>query len=162
MQVTYTGAVGVNLKKVGQSIEVNLDKLPEASLTHIFNYGLRQLLNDAMASHKAEDMVSDKAKAAARKDAEDRLANLYAGTLRASRESDPVAAEARLMAGKIIDEALLDKYGSAKAVKDAADAIDRPALIRDLLAGEHGPKLRADAKVVVDAKAGLGKITVKL
>lgn len=164
MQITINlqDEMSVNLKKIGQTLTVDPSAFPGNSREHIFAYGLRQLLNDSMSSHKAEDLVTDKAKAAARKDADERLANLLAGTLRASRESDPIAAEARRMAGEIIDAALVRKYGNAKAVKGAGDAVDRAALVRDLLSGEHGPQLRADAKVVVDAKAGLGKVVINL
>lgn len=155
MQIQVQDSQSVNLKKIGKALEVDVANMPEVSLQHVFNYGLRQLLNDAMAS--AGD---DAAKAEAQ--AKERLANLMSGTLRASRESDPVAAEAKRLAYRMIDDALITHYGSAKKAKEAEDDYDRAAMARDLLAGENGDAIRAQAKVNVDGVKGLGKITIKI
>lgn len=74
----------VSLPKAETSVEVDVAAWPEHTLSHIFAYGLRQILNDAMAAAK----TPGEAKGLADK----RLANLIAGTLRAApvREGDPI------------------------------------------------------------------------
>jgi hypothetical protein len=74
----------VHLKAIGKNVDVQLADMPEVSMTHIFDYGLRQILNDAMASGKTpteREALMNK-----------RLDNLLKGTLRASGggSSDPV------------------------------------------------------------------------
>jgi hypothetical protein len=77
-------------------------KFPAITQEYIYNYGLRQILNDAMASAKEEDGAAN-----ARAMAEKRLDNMYAGTLRASpvREGDPIRARALELAGNAVAKA---------------------------------------------------------
>lgn len=84
-QVTITSPVtSVPLMKLDTTIDVDLAKFSETVLNHVFDYGLRQILNDAMASGKTD--------AERRQLAEKRLDTLYSGNLRASgvRVGDPV------------------------------------------------------------------------
>lgn len=82
----------INLKKIGKAVAVDFSKMPQASLDHVFAYGIRQILNDAMASAKTE--------AEGEASANKRLDNLMSGTLRASpvREGNPVRARAMELA----------------------------------------------------------------
>lgn len=89
-RVTMENDMRIPLIKINQHVDVDYDALPDVSKTHIVNYGLRQLLNDAMVSGETDSErrgLADK-----------RLANLVAGVLRAARESDPVEAEIRRLA----------------------------------------------------------------
>ncbi len=101
----------IAIKKCGKSVEV--PALPEGfafdgirpdTLAHVYQYGWKQLLNDAtvQAGKAPADDASadDKATYTANAFAfvEKRRDNVLAGTFRAARESDPVAAEAMDMA----------------------------------------------------------------
>lgn len=93
MQITITNAPTViSLKALGKDVAIDFAKMPEASLNHVFAYGIRQILNDAMASAKTD---AEREAGAAK-----RLDNLMNGTLRASpiREGNPVRARAMELA----------------------------------------------------------------
>lgn len=156
MQVTINlpDEMSVTLKKISQTLTVNPSAFPDNSREHIFAYGLRQLLNDAMASHKAEDIKTDADKAAARADAQDRLDNLLAGTIRATREGDPIAREAKEMAGLEVDAALLGHYKTEAAVKAAAKAkaFNRTEFVNAHFA-DNRERLMGEAKVALEARA---------
>lgn len=111
--------VTVALAKAETSVEVALAKMPENSLQHIFAYGLRQILNDAMASAKtvpeAEGM------------AQKRLDNLLAGTLRAAgtREGDPVRREARKIATDLVTAKVRAKGHKPADVENFAELVNK-------------------------------------
>lgn len=71
-------------------------------LNYIFNYGLKQVLNDAGSAGKSPDQKRDMALV--------KLDALYAGELRKSREpgqsADPVAKEAWRIAGDLVQRLL--------------------------------------------------------
>ncbi len=133
----------VALPKAKQSVAVDVKAMPQAALDHVFAYGLRQILNDAMASAK----TPEEAKAFADK----RLANLMSGTLRASptRTGDPIEDEARRIARQKIETAI---RAAGKKVKDF-DAEWFKGRVAELLAKD--PAIREAAKVAVEASAGL-------
>lgn len=82
--------ITVALGKTGHSAAVKIERLESDVLAHVFQYGLKQVLNDAAAGGKTTD---EKVALFNKK-----LEALYEGTLRAARESDPVAREARRIA----------------------------------------------------------------
>lgn len=95
--------------KIGNagSIEVDIAKFNDEVNAHIFNYGLKQILNDTRSAEKD----ADKAMALVEK----KLAALYDGKVRAAgeRETDPVKAEAKKIAtGQVM--AALKKKGLKK------------------------------------------------
>jgi hypothetical protein len=112
-------AVTVPLAKAETSVEVALAQLPENSLQHIFAYGLRQILNDAMASAKTA--------AEAQGMAQKRLDNLLAGTLRAAgtREGDPVRREARKIATDLVTAKVKAKGFKPADVENFAELVNR-------------------------------------
>lgn len=90
-QVEWLAArIGVALGKTGHSVTVQTERLDPEVLAHVFGYGLKQVLNDAAAGGKTTD---EKVGLFNKK-----LEALYEGTLRAARESDPVAREAKRIA----------------------------------------------------------------
>jgi len=133
----------VTLPKAKASLIIVMGDMPQATLDHVFAYGLRQILNDAMASAK----TPEEAKAFADK----RLANLMSGTLRASptRTGDPIEDEARRIARGML-EAKIRTVG--KKVKDF-DADWFKARIAELLTKQ--PAIRETATANVNATAGL-------
>ena len=102
----------INIGKTGKSVTVDYAKMPQASLDHVFAYGIRQILNDARASAKTEA----EAEAMTAK----RLDNLMSGTLRASpvREGNPVRARAlELAIAKVVRSPKFIAWAQAEGVK---------------------------------------------
>lgn len=112
---TITIPLGRN--SVYGTMPVDCTKFPPHVVDHIWNYGVRQLLNDAMANKKDEDgadLPADQIVAKAQK----RLDTLYSGELRAKGETaepvDPVEAEA----WKLAKAAMTKVYTEIGAFKD--------------------------------------------
>jgi len=89
----------ISLGKAGE-IEVDPSKFTEAVTQYVFNYGLKQMLNDV---HAAEKDLKAKVGLSQKK-----LDSLYAGEVAQARGGggDPVAREARKMAEADIRKAL--------------------------------------------------------
>lgn len=112
--------IAVSLGKTGHSVTVQVERLEPDVLAHVFNYGLKQILNDAAAGGKTEDEklgLFNK-----------RLETLYSGSLRAARESDPVAKEAKRIATDYVTrktqlKAGSDEFKAAVGRAAASDAI---------------------------------------
>ena len=107
---------------------VDVYKFNDTIHNYVYTYGLRQILNDAMADKTDEDgraLPDDQIVAKAEK----RLANMYAGELRAQRgESepvDPVEAECWKMA----KEAMTDAYKAVGAWDVPKGTKDRFAFV---------------------------------
>lgn len=109
----------VALGKIGHSVTVKTERFSDEVITHIFNYGLKQMLNDAAASGKTDD---EKVGLFTKK-----LEAMYEGTLRAARESDPIAAEARRIAADWLKRKGVkpsdDGYKAALAKASADDKV---------------------------------------
>lgn len=128
----YQDDYTISLKKAETNVFVDFANMPEVSKAHILEYGLRQILNDAMASAKDKD----EAESFAMK----RLGNLMTGTLRASpnREADPVKAEAvRIATGKIKNAPAFKRWLTDNDLKPADK--DAVAKLREL-AGEYAKR----------------------
>lgn len=134
----------VNSVKIGSAGEVAVDpaKFNGEVLSHIFTYGLKQILNDTRSAEKD----ADKAMALVEK----KLAALYAGTLRASgeRETDPVKAEAKKIATGMVTAAL-----KKKGIDKAKLAEGKFAELVKAYAAK--PEVMATAKANVEATKGL-------
>ena len=137
-----TKVLEVSLGK-GGSIEVNVDRLHEhpAVVEYIFNYGLKQMLNDVHASEKEPSLklgLSQK-----------KLDSLYRGEVAQSRASsgDPVAREMRAMAEADVKDALR-KLG--KKVSDYT---------KDTLASVIDKKLEKNEEAY--RKAAMAKLAIK-
>lgn len=149
----------IPLIKIGQTLTVDESKLPQASQDFIWQYGLRQILNDAMASAKAGKDSNDEAKDSARALAEKRLANLMSGTFRASpiREGDPVRKRALELASHAIAK---DAKFRAWLTDGGLKASDKEAVakLRELATaaiGRDGNRFTAQAEIDVAAVKAL-------
>lgn len=130
--------------KIGNAgeIAVQMARFNEEVLAHVFNYGLKQILNDTRSAEKD----SDKAMALVEK----KLQALYEGKVRAAgeRETDPVRAEARKIAtGKL--DALL--RGRKIKKEDLAEGL-YAAKVKELMGKTEIMEL---AKANVEAAKGL-------
>lgn len=161
----YNAIINVPLGRGGKfgSMSVDLGKFAPTIHDHVYAYGLRQILNDAMADKTDEDglpLPPDQIVAKAQK----RLDSLYAGELRvrgASAEPlDPVEREAYRMARDAIEKqfralGLWPAKGTGKfqvavdARRIATNA--EPMAEGDYVAAwlERNPKVMAAAKRIV-------------
>src|SRR6185295_660711 len=105
------------------TIEVDCARLTETVSQHVWDYGLRQILNDAIANKTDDEGVTLSAGDLFAK-AQRRLATLYSGELRAhgatAEPVDPVDAEVWRIAKKAIITAMrkAPEYAKMKGEKD--------------------------------------------
>ena len=154
----------VFLKKAGESVDIDCSAMPMASRVHVWNYGLRQILNDAMASAKNDD----EALAFAQK----RLDNLMSGTLRASgggSKGNPVRKRAQEIAeGKIALNAKFIAWVEAvkAAESDPLKVLGAKAKkLRELAVKAievEGNAYMAQAKIDVENAASLDDIEIEI
>jgi hypothetical protein len=153
--------------KYGQML-VRIESFAEHIHEHVYSYGLRQILNDAMADKTDDDgapLPTDQIVAKAQK----RLDALYAGELRVRNGStaepiDPVEREAFRMAREKITEQFknlgiwpkkgTDKFQAAVDARRIATHSE-PMLAADYIAAwlERNPKVNAAAKRIVAERA---------
>jgi hypothetical protein len=153
------------------SMNVELGKFSESVNDYIYSYGLRQILNDAMADKTDDDgaPLSDEAIVAK---AQKRLDTLYSGELRTHRASsepvDPVEREAYRMAREKIELQFKDlgvwpakgrdKFQTAVDARRVATGND-PMTANEYIAAwlDRNAKVREAAKRIVrqrDVDAG--------
>lgn len=155
----------VTIAKVHQ-LAVNVDIIPDDIRAFVFNYGLKQILNDAGSTEKTPDGKLAKAVA--------KLEALYKGELRKAREpgeaADPVAKEAWRIAGEIVQSGLgriwkgefkpVDmakvKAFAAKYELDLSDMEGFLDAAREIVAKTD--RVQAQAKEAVTAKAALADL----
>lgn len=87
IRVSTFGTLRVNLGKSEHHFDIDTTRFSPEVLDYVFAYGLKQVINDAAASGKTLDEKVGLANK--------RVENLYSGTLRAQRESNPLARHAR-------------------------------------------------------------------
>lgn len=145
---------------------------------YIYEYGLRQVLNDAMATKTDDDgkPLDDEAIVAK---AQKRLDNLYAGILRTRGESepaDPFEAECYRQTKRAVEEALRAKglfKDIPKGTKDrfmfvvnrqrvasGKPETDEASYIAEVLATPAGERIRKVARQVLKERAALGEMDV--
>lgn len=162
--------------KYGQ-LNVELERLPYQVKDYIFEYGLRQVLNDAMATKTDEDGNVLTAEEIVAK-AEKRLANLYDGTLRSrsagdAEPLDPFEAECYRIA--IADLQSIFRAGgkfkglpkgtkdqlmfvvNAERAKQGLGEIDRPEMVK-LFMAKNGKAVEQRAKANLKAREGLDEL----
>lgn len=134
--------VTVGLGKTGETRSIDCSALSPAVLRHIFTYGLRQIINDSMASGEdANEKIGL---------ADKRIDNLIAGTLRAQRTaSDPITAEAIRLALIKVKQAIGKKGLTEKQV----GAAKMRALATDLVEKDETYRVQAEANL-----AALGEV----
>ena len=156
----------IAVDKASHTYEVDFDAMPEVSRNRVIAYGLTQLLSDAAASVattaniegrrvplKGNDLA--KAHMAAKALTDHRIADLSAGILRRAREGDPVSAEAKRIAIRLVNKSddyrkWLAKSGNKPGDKDATAELAKRAEVR-----AADPKVIALAQAHVDALAEL-------
>ena len=129
----------INVEKAASSYDVDFDAFPEVSRNRIIAYGLTQLLSDAAApvavsanvdgrrvALKGNDLA--KAQMSAKELVEKRLADLTVGILRRVREGDPVSAEAKRIAIRLVNKSddyrkWLAKHNAKPGDKDATEEL---------------------------------------
>lgn len=135
--------MSIKVDKAAHTYEVDFDALPEVSRNRVIAYGLTQLLADAAASVATSanvggrriplvgnDLAKAQIEAKALTDA--RLADLSAGILRRMREGDPVSAEAKRIAIRLVNKSddfrkWLAKAGHKPGDKEAVDELSKRA-----------------------------------
>ena len=133
------------------TIAVDVNRFSEAVQRHIYDYGLRQILNDAMADKKAEngDKLPDDEIAAK---AHARLKTLYAGELRARRETAEPTDPVELEAFKIAKAAMTEAYKANGAWKDVPKGTkDRFAALIQIRRAARGMEAVEDNEAVAQA-----------
>lgn len=153
------------------TLEVETERFSAEIHDYIYAYGLRQVLNDAMAEKKAEDgsaLPDDEIVAKAQK----RLDNLYAGVLRTRGESepfDPFEAECYRLAkanieadfrkaGKMKDvpkgtkDRLLFVVNRELAAQGKAAVPDVATLVAKYLNGPRGADVKKNARAILKAR----------
>lgn len=155
------------------TMTVDPSRFSQTVLTHVFDYGLRQILNDAIADKTDDDgnTLSDGDLFAK---AQKRLDTLYSGELRVRRESaepiDPVDAEVWRMAKKAISAAMkgAPEYAATKGQKDRVLATivarGKAATWEEAIAIHEAanPKLRPAATRIVKEQAATGVVDADL
>lgn len=153
------------------TLDVTLEKLPNVSRDHIFIYGLRQILNDAIAEKK-DDEGADLPIEELRAKAQKRLDTLYSGELRARSESaepvDPIEAEMYRVAKGALTRGAKETPEWKTVPKGTKDRVEWVIAKRAEARGEtltladaiakyiesRGPKFRRECeRTVADAKA---------
>jgi hypothetical protein len=164
MESGMYGTINVPMGRAAKlgTMPVDTERFNDVVQRHVYEYGLRQILNDAMADKTDDDgkPLSDEAIVAK---AQRRLDTLYSGELRTHRASsepvDPVEREAYRMAREKIEvqfRALKIWPAKGRDKFDAAVA-ERCAMIgREMTAEEYigewlekNPKVRAQAEKIV-------------
>lgn len=156
-QTEATRTLTIALGSAG-SVDVQPDKFTDQVRDYIFEYGLKQMLNDAHASITAKTHPKEAERASAKVAmAEKKLASLLAGQVaqaRASAERDPVGAEVRRMAEAEVKQAI---KLNGKKVGDYAKIM--PQLV-DKMIEKNGAKYRPVAERVVAERASAPVIEV--
>ncbi len=131
------------------TITVELERLPQAALFYLFDYGLRQVLNDSIATKEDKDgnKLDVAAKARAKLDA------LYDGSIRTRGEaitSDPYEAEAfKEMKRHLI--AVLTKAGMMKDIPKGTT--DRFMFVVNRMRGKSGLADMTEREYLLDRLA---------
>lgn len=130
------------------TITVDLTKLPNGVLGYVFQYGLKQMLNDVHAGETAKKTPDEKTRVANKQAlVAKKLASLYAGEVAQSREAgDPVAREMTAMAeGEL--KAKLKAIG--KKVGDFKPEVWKEVVKKHVAAGEARFRAAAEAKLAI-------------
>jgi hypothetical protein len=152
------------------TLDVDTTRLPANATEYVWLYGLKQVINDAMATKVDKDGKDLSAQEIADK-ADAKLQALYDGTLRMRGEStpsDPYEAQAYREA-KIYVVAALNKRGAMKSIpKDTKNRfmyavnrelakvgkpeMDEGAYLAMVLDGKQGASIRERARRIVDER----------
>jgi hypothetical protein len=148
LQVNVSNVLAYSVKKAGKSFDVKVSDFSPEVVASIFQTGLGRILNDLVASAKTEA----EAVAAVNK----KLDAWARGEIRAARESDPVAVEAKRIAIQRIQaddgfRAWVKANANGKPT-DAKAAAKLAELLSKVMAN---PAVQALAKSNVESRQGL-------
>jgi hypothetical protein len=135
----------IRIKKADANVEVDVAMLPGHVKDHIFEYGLRQKLNDSI-SGLSRDGTASTTKATSDEmiaSIRETIERLYAGDLRATRTVDSVGRTAYQLAVKKVCNVWLAKHRGEKLEKYESKAEDARAYL-----AAH-PELNAVAEQMV-------------
>jgi len=151
----------LNLGEAGE-LSVNVAELckHEAVVNYIFNYGLKQMLNDVHASITKKVEADDETRKASKRSlAEKKLASLLAGNVAQERvgTSDPVGKLMKEMATEAVTKAI---RGAGKKVKDFSKESFNAAV--KAMLEKNGAKYRqtAEAKLAIKADTSAGEVDI--
>lgn len=161
--MSKSSTISVKIEKAAHTYEVDFASLPEVSRNRVIAYGLTQILSDAAASVATSASVdgrrvplkgNDLARAtmAAKALCDARLDDLSKGILRRARESDPVAAEAKRIAIRLVNKS--DDFRKWLAA-NGHKATDKAAT--EELAS-RAEKVAANPKVIAQAEAAVAAL----
>lgn len=141
----------IHVSKANQSFDIDFAALPEASQAFVINYGLRQLLNDSVASvstknfpeASAEELVETAVDTVTGK-----IQALLDGTIgiRATTERDPLKVIMRQIANDMLSGAL---RAAGKKKKDIAKEALDSAIAKILADEKHLPTITAKAQAIL-------------
>jgi hypothetical protein len=147
------------INKTGRSVDINESDIPTNAKEFIFNYGLRQMLNDCHSSLVAKDWDTEKDgdyATAVNKVVDAKIAQILAGDLTTRRGSsepiDPVERMALRIAREAVKNALKSKKGLSIKAYEAANGEGS----YDTLVEKHLEK--NNEQIVKEAKIQLKKL----
>jgi hypothetical protein len=158
----------IAVKKANASYDVDFDSMPEVSRNRVIVYGLTQLLSDAAATValsanvdgrkvplKGKELAS--AHIAAKKEADERLGDLFNGVLRRVRESgNPVESRARQIAIRQVQkDSAFRAWVAAEGVKFTDTKATEELAKRAGELVKSNPKIAAIAQRQIDDEAAL-------
>jgi len=149
----------IDINKTGLTVRVK--ELPQVSMDFIFNYGIRQILNDCHSSIQAKDFETDDAfRAAVMEKVEAKIAALESGdiTTRSASGKATLSPEDKLV---LRDAKLaIDKALKLKGVKKAALGDGKyEELVKSYIA-KHEESLRKAAKAELKRVAALELVNI--
>lgn len=147
MQVTIPTEVAIHIKKAGQAFTIPVGTYAANVNESIFVTGLGRIVNDLVASAKTEA----EAVAAVNK----KLDAWARGEVRAARESDPVASEAKKIAMNRIVSSEQFKAWMAKEGVKPTDPRYAAAIMKNLATVQAREDVQALAKQAVEARAAI-------
>ena len=115
----------VQIRKINTQVEVDFDALPETSKCFVIDYGLKQLLNDAVASKDDKLEIADTV--------DRKLTALVDGSVRissAGRASNPLAKAAMDYAREVVRASIrasgkqIKEYTTGQITEAAAKIVD--------------------------------------
>ncbi len=150
LQVNVSEVVSVVVPLKGGTLDVEVGKLPPHILGEVFTYGLQQKLSDSVSSGEKFPTAKDKKAGMVAT-----LARLMAGDWGATRESDPVKAEARKIATAKIQAMESFKAWAKSNGKKAGDKEYAEKIAANLPQVMALESVQAEAKRRVEAASAL-------
>lgn len=158
--------MSVHIAKIGRTITFDSAKMSAAGWSHLLDYGVTQNLADSIASAECADKAAAKlAKrkamfTEAEKDSAEamvlkRLDNLISGSIRAARQSDPVAKRARELALVKINEKVAAAVTAGRVAKEDETSTVKAKAVEFFADATRMSPFLAQARIDIDAANAL-------